>query len=557
MAYTPDPQRAVVEAAIAKLKQKQSFVIQAPTGCGKTRMSGELFRWAAEHGMQGAFYASRRLLIGQTYNAFENQGLELGIRAAEFDSMANKGAPFQICSTNTEYVRCIKPRGDREKEDLHNAKLVIVDEGHLQRGEMMQSIIAEHRMDGANVVIISATPVGMSHMVDDILCGARLRDWRECGAIVPVKTYSIEQPDMRKVKRNAAGEYIWKGKRKKIYIQSIVGNVIDQWKTKNGDARPTLLYAPGVEESVWFTERFSKRGINWCHVDASDCIIDGKRRKMDQGAWLEIQSRLVDGTIKGVSSRFKLREGVDLPFAYHAIIATPIGSLTSYLQIIGRIMRRSAETPEEVICTDHGGCYWRFGSPNHDRPWEAFFHQSEGQVHTSFQDDVSRGEEKEPIRCPQCGLERRSGIECPECKYVAKRSQRKVVQADGTLKIRDGNLVTPKRIKLNPTTQAEWTGMFWGHRKKTDRTFLQMEAWFCKKYGYWPPRTLDWMPKKKHHWAMKVKNVPLDALKKPEESVGENSSGNHGSEANPPSFTKKSQQGLFAEGEIPTKTEWF
>src|SRR5690606_18136004 len=108
------------------------------------------------------------------------------------------------------------------------------------------------------------------------------------------------------------------------------------WERYNPDARPAVAYWPDGACSVWGTEQFVERGVPWAHVDANDAIIpeirriDGvktiitRRVKLNRGIWLEILERFRAGEIKGLSSRFKLREGVDVPQIYHAILATPI-----------------------------------------------------------------------------------------------------------------------------------------------------------------------------------------------------------------------------------------
>src|SRR5690606_27352508 len=103
----------------------------------------------------------------------------------------------------------------------------------------------------------------------------------------------------------------------------------------------------------------------------------GVRRSITNAIWEDIKGQLVDGRIHGISCRFKLREGVDIPEVYYCILATPIGSLASYVQTVGRALRRSDITPSQICIADHGGNYLRHGSPNVDRPWREWWNLPE------------------------------------------------------------------------------------------------------------------------------------------------------------------------------------
>ena len=261
-----------------------------------------------------------------------------------------------------------------------------------------------------------------------------------------------------------------------------------------------MLFAPGVSESVWFTEQFNKRGIPWAHVDATDCVVDGERRKLDIPTWIEIQDRVKDGSIKGISNRFKCREGLDIPSAYCAILATPIGSLASYLQIVGRVLR-SHPSKDRCVILDHGGAYWRQGSPNDDRDWHEWWSLPEHAVSEMHQLKIREKKKEEPICCPTCQMERTGGLECPGCGHRSEKSRRMVIMENGEMKQYDGKLVKPKFVKREPNTEDIWTGMAHGwRRKKVDRTWNQLAGFFAHENGYHPPKDLKMMPRKEEDW---------------------------------------------------------
>jgi superfamily II DNA or RNA helicase len=399
---------------------------------------------------------------------------------------------------------------------MHPSNLVVVDEAHLQKADTMKRIVADHKAAGAAIVLLTATPIGLAHMVDELVISGTLREYRDCKALVPAVVRSIEQPDLSKVKRNLTGEYILDGRKRKIYTQTIIGSVLDRWKRYNPDARPTMLYAPGVAESVWIAAQFAQQGVRACHVDATDCVLDGVRAKLTRAIWDEIVERFKAGSVKVICSRFKLREGVDIPSCYHAILATPIGSLASYIQTVGRVLRYSPETPDQVLITDHGGNYLRHGSPNDDRAWGDWWTLPEHVVSTMHERNIREGKKHEPIRCPKCEGERKSGIKCPHCGFEHPKSQRHIVMEDGMMVVRDGNLIARKRIRREDDTQKLWDNMYWSWKqsgKCRDKTFAQLEGFFAHVNHYHPPRDLQNMPKNSLDWWRSISDVTPQELR--------------------------------------------
>lgn len=515
--YTPSPdlwvpQRRGFDLVTEALARVPRVCLQGPTGSGKTRLAAELFKWAQYCGVGGNFYVNRTLLLGQTANAMNAQGIRCGVRAAGWEDEYRFDAPFQVTSIDTERSR-VYAKKTWNLHDVGNGGIVIVDEAHMQRSETMWQVMEDYKAAGANIVLLTATPVGLSEWADELVVSGRMQEYRECKALVPAVVKSIEQPDLSKVKRNVTGEYVIDGEKRRIYTQSIVGNVIDRWKRYNPDARPTMLYAPGKPESAWFAEQFQKIGVTWCHVDATDAIIDRKTAKLTRPLWLEILERYRAGDIKGLSSRFKLREGIDVPSTYHCILATPIGSLASYIQTVGRVLRYSPETPDHVLVTDHGGNYLRHGSPNHDRDWNSWWTLPEHAVSELHVNSIKDRKTPEPIRCPKCEGERTGGNKCPHCGYQHEKSRRHVIMEDGRMVEKDGEMIPPRRVVQRRDTADLWEKMFWGFRKKKlDRSFAQLAGYFAHVHGYTPPRDMRLMPIAAESWYRKVHEVPMEEL---------------------------------------------
>jgi superfamily II DNA or RNA helicase len=507
-----EPQRRSLQAVMYEFTEGAAnrILLQSPTGTGKTAMAQCLFQWADSMGVGGNFYVNRKLLIGQSFNRFKSAGLDVAVRAAEYDEMFDKDCAFQVSSAQSEDARVYKSSA----WDLHHVGdggIVVVDESHIQKSQVMKNILGWYEKQNARIVLLTATPVNMGSWADKIIVSGQLREWRDCGALVPVFTHTISQPDLTKVKKNKDGEFVLTAEKKKRFVQSIVGEVIENFE-KLHEGGPCFCYCPGVAESAWMADQFVQRGHRFIHVDATNAIVDGVEKKLDRDLWDDIVAQLRDGRAKGVTSRFKLREGVDIPSATHAILATPIGSLSSYLQICGRIMR-SCEGKSRAILQDHGGVFHSQGSPNQDRDWETLWKLSENAASSFNMDNMREKVTPEPIRCWNCGMERLTGPTCPKCGTEAKQSRRLIRQESGELREVTGDIVVKVRRVKRADTEKLWTQMYYGYaNKKIDQSFHQLEAFFYREHGYRPTRDLPFMPRHTTDWYQKVHTVPMERL---------------------------------------------
>jgi superfamily II DNA or RNA helicase len=289
----------------------------------------------------------------------------------------------------------------------------------------------------------------------------------------------------------------------------IFGRVFDWWKKLNPDARPAILFAPGVPESLWFAEQFHAKGIPAAHIDGNEIWINGDRMPSSEEARRQLAVASECGDVAIVCNRFVMREGIDWPWLYHCIMATVFGSVTSYLQAGGRLLRAHPSL-DHVILQDHGGNWHRHGSLNADREWRLEF--TSHMVAGMRQERLREKQEHEPIVCPECGKVRAGGAMCA-CGYRSERKSRRVVQHDGTFKEIEGDIYKPRRIKQLPDTEKLWTSMFnRAKRSRNEMTFNQALGLFFYENHYYPPKTMPFMPVRDTDWFRKVKDIPFDAL---------------------------------------------
>jgi superfamily II DNA or RNA helicase len=485
-----------------------------PTGGGKSRASCELINDWLVCGHKVSLYTNRKMLIEQLAKVLSAFGLDHGLRTA--DAIAHNklpsDCPLQISSVQTESSRVLK----KKTWQLHPATRVLIDEAHLNSGDQAKMLVDRHLELGAAVVGMTATPIDLAHFYDHLVVGGTNSELRECGALVLAKHKGCAEPDTRKIKKSTV-ELTGNDIRKIVNVQHIVGHVFSEFNEYNPDRRPTILFAPGVAESIWFCEQFRAAGIEAAHIDGQTCVYKGERYDSKGEGGKEIRNEIIRawraGEVKVVCNRFVLREGIDAPFIEHMILATIMSSLQSYLQSVGRGLRASPSTGKtHLTIQDHGGHWWRHGSVNQNREWslEDTERSIAGKREERLRNKKETGE-REPCRCPKCGQIVMTN-RCP-CGFEIGTRSRIVIQEDGKISEHKGEIFKPRVTKAEPNTAKLWERMYWRFRKNGDRTFTQARGMFYRENGYWPPPDLPFMPKNESDLFRRVKDVPREALR--------------------------------------------
>ena len=323
-------QQAAIESIRDHIRRgKKAPLCVAPTGAGKTVIESEIVRLhlgQKEHN-KVLFVAHRRELIGQAASTL----LKFGLNSI---GEIVPGAPFranarvQVASTQTL----------RAREMFPQASLVIFDEAHHYSADDY-SVLALGYPDSIRLGF-TATPVrsdgrGMAPAFDSLVVVSTIRELVSQGHLVPCKVIAPEIP----LKRPALA-----CKPVEAYQQHAQG-------------RKTVVFAEFVKDAQMFAEQFRSAGI-------PAVVVTGEMNQDERRAALARHAR---GDV--LINCMVLTEGWDSPETSCCILARGCGSVGTYLQIVGRILRPSPQKRDAILIDLPGRAFHTHGSPDEDREY--------------------------------------------------------------------------------------------------------------------------------------------------------------------------------------------
>lgn len=278
---------------------------------------------------------------------------------------------------------------------------------------------------------------------------------------------------------------------------AIFGDAFAWWKKLNPDGEPAILFAPSVECSRWFATEWCRRGVPVAHIDGEVTLLPRRDPfgevyleqygTNDPGVRDDLLALSRSGEVRIVCNRFVLREAIDMPWLRHGIMATAFGGVSSYLQSVGRFQRYFPNQPFKIM-QDHGGNYWRHGSPNVERAWS--LEDTDRLIDAKRKEAIANSPNPEDIEglcCPKCFTWRMRGVVCPSCGHSHKRSVRSVRMVDGELKLMRGLVHKPKKKKTQDASQI-WTSVLFqcGRAKRPVASAVAMWQARCRAAGIHP-----------------------------------------------------------------------
>lgn len=455
----------------------KSIAVCGPTGCGKSTIMFEMMKRRQE---KMVLHTNRTGLFTQLHENMQTEGIPHGLLASGYEPT---GADKQLAMLQSLESWCV--RGNR---GVHPAAITIWDECHNLVGG--QSIELRSKYGDCVDVGFTATPIDIGHVYTKLIVAAETAKLRKQGILAPIWHYGapeVHDKILGTIKED--GECgIVQAKRDEFAYQ-IFGDVFEHYKKINPEKKPTLMFAPGVKQSIWLCEQLNHKGLRCAHVDAARIWFDGEVYERDRDALNTLKRQLLHGDIDIVSNCQVLREGIDWPFVEHIVFATIFGSLKAYIQSGGRGMR-AYEGKKVCTLQDHGGNWWRHGSLNATREWE--LELSMRQISGERIERIRNKEEHPPTICPACELigTMRNGM-CT-CGFRFKAAKRIVRQLDGSLREMQ-HYIFRKRTTAPISMKSKWIGYARSQLKSQrfcDDSFAQIQARWAQNNPH--PKTKRW-----------------------------------------------------------------
>jgi len=393
---------------------KRAPLLVAPTGSGKTVMAAELIRRAVARGERCMFLAPRRELVHQTCDKLGALGVAHGVLLAG-DSRQDTYARVQVASVDTLLSRMVR----RRRLTLPPFEWLLIDEAHLGVTRARAALL-DHWPD-ARRVGMTATPArrdgrALGVFYDDLIEAATPAALVASGHLVPARYFSVSEPDLSRV-RTVAGEYHAKDLDHAVNRAELIGDVVAHWLA-HAPLRRSVVFATSIAHSVALATEFRAHGVAAEHVDASTPQ-DERAATFD---------RFRAGGTQVLTNCFLASYGFDLPELACVVMARPTKSLTLYLQMLGRGLRR-AEGKADCLVLDHAGNVHRHGFATDDRAWTL---AGDFALVPPEKRTGERGEGRN-LTCPECRCVFTGSRTCPECGYYFAPRGRIVETLDGEL----------------------------------------------------------------------------------------------------------------------------
>lgn len=330
IALRPYQVRAVDEARAAFAGGARGVLLVLPTGGGKTFTGGHMIRSAVARGSRVTWYAHRAELLDQAARSF--QALDLRVSVNGDDATA----PVTVISPQTCLARGVVPRSN----------LAFLDEAHHYVSSEWRRIPDAHLTAGARLVGLTATPersdgTGLGTqsggIFDALVTVAQVRElvdlWRTdpTQGLVPI---AIARPNDR--------------------VKKLAQEPVDAYR-EHAAGRTAIVFAPHVQAATDYAEGFRAAGI--------DCAVVSDRTPATERA--DILARFKAGDLRVICNVMVLTEGFDAPRADVCILARNTGSISLFMQMVGRV-RRPFPGKTECLLIDLVGARERHGHPDQD-----------------------------------------------------------------------------------------------------------------------------------------------------------------------------------------------
>jgi DNA repair protein RadD len=407
----PDQQQ-VKRQAYQSLRGHTSTLLQCPTGFGKSALAVDFCIDAVANKRTVTINVPRKELAKQLAQSLSRYGVEYGFIASGM--RPNPFALVQISMSETLARRLDK---------VHKSDLLITDECHVG-GESLTRIVHAWKQAGKKVIGLSATPLrmdgkGMDTWFDDMVCGPQMRWLIDSGRLNDYRVFAPESAHAQAmIAHNAPDDAVQDFE----FDNVMFGDTVTHYK-QFAMGKRHLSFCRSVKHAEDTAAFFRDQGIPAAaiHGKLSD---DEMLRRVKAFARRELLS-LSNCQIATFGWDLSQLTGMDATVEAASLLRRT-GSLALYMQIVGRILRKS-DAPSFLF--DHMANVATHGLPCAHREWG---------LNGRLKGDGEGRERAVPVRqCPigegGCGFVHRPAPVCPSCGRVYPVRDLSIEQVDETL----------------------------------------------------------------------------------------------------------------------------
>ncbi len=327
----------------------------APTGAGKSAMAAAIImaHLAIDPSHRVLVIAHRIELVEQMAKTLVRSGVPMiDIGQIMPGVIQRPSARIQVASVQTLRARELYPP----------ATLVVPDEAHHYSSDDWSLLMSAYSK--AIRVGFTATPMrsdgrGMSPAFDSLVVVSTIKELTALGYLVPCRVIAPGKP-LRK--------------------PNMSHSPVDAYLAHANGMR-TVVFADFVRNAEKFVAEFRERG-----VDA--VVVHGELGDTDRRAAFAAHAR---GAV--LVNCMVLTEGWDSPETSCCILARGCGSVGTYLQIVGRVLRTAPGKLEALLIDLTGRSFYDHGAPDSGRTYSL-----------TGKGIRSKGEQEELAKpCPVCG----------------------------------------------------------------------------------------------------------------------------------------------------------
>lgn len=452
-------------------KQNESFMVSAPVGFGKTAIAALITDGFVSRGMRVMFVAPYTVLLDQTATRFIQYGLpgdEISYVWRDHPSY-NPTALIQIASADT-LIR-------REFPD--NIDLLIIDEAHLKRKKLLETIDHLTRNTATKVIGLSGTPFSkfLGNYYRKFIKPTTMKELIAIGALSKYEFYAPSHPDLSNVKTSYVSGYGSDYNEEQLgTVMSevkLVGDIVKNW-LENGQDRPTICFCVNVAHANYVTMEFSRAGVA-VEVMTASTPHDERQltiRRFEQGITKIIVN--VGVLVAGFDSDVRC-----------IIYARPTKSEMRWIQTLGRGLR-TAPGKDHCLIFDHSNTVNTLGYPD-DIEYDYLPATSDGMEDAPVRIVKADDHEKLPKECSQCHYVKPVGVYiCPKCGFKPLAGED--VETDKTRGLKK---ISKEEVKHTAEEkQSWWSQILYYQRTRATQGKPVSDGWcahtYRQKFQVWP-----------------------------------------------------------------------